>query len=219
LSPEDFLKTSIIDSLGASALVVGTNFRFGNHREGDIDTLHRLGEKYGVGVRVVEPVRLGEEWVSSSAVRRAIANGDLDRATAYLDRFHELTGEVVEGEGRGRTLGAPTANLRCEPAMQPPDGVYAIVARRIHSDDSNRLFGVANIGERPTFGSGRAVEAHFFDFNGTLYGARLRIGLVKRLRGERTFANADELRSQIETDSRQARAIVEAVDEAKLRSI
>jgi riboflavin kinase/FMN adenylyltransferase len=216
LSPEDFLKTSIIDLLGARALVVGTNFKFGNNRRGDIDTLRRLGRKYGIRVLVVEPVRVGDDWISSSAVRRAIADGDLQRATTYLDRYHELNGKVVAGDGRGRTLGTPTANLRCEPAMQPPDGVYVVAARRVDPGHPDHLFGVANIGERPTFGSGRAVEAHFFNFDGDLYGARLRIGLVRRLRGERSFANADELRSQIEADSRQARAVIKTVDREKL---
>lgn len=216
LSPEDFMRKWLIESLNARALVVGPDFGFGNRRSGDVKTLYRLGEKYDFEVLVVEPIREGKQIISSSVIRRAISEGDLDKATRFLDRVHEVQGEVVVGDKRGRELGYPTANLLCEPVLLPPDGVYAIAARLISHTNKELLFGVANIGVRPTFRAGRSVEVHLFDFEGDLYGATLRVGFVKRIRGEKKFGSADQLRQQIESDSEQARGWLPQSDKEKL---
>jgi riboflavin kinase/FMN adenylyltransferase len=197
-------------------VVVGADFRFGKDRAGDIGTLRELGEKFGFAVIVVEPVREGGRQVSSSEVRKAVAEGDMERAALYLSRFHDVSGEVVKGCGRGKQLGAPTANLVCEPVMQPPDGVYAVAARRIEPDSEELLYGVANLGVRPTFGSGRSLEVHLFDFDGDLYGARLRVAFARRLREERSFAGAEQLRAQIEADLEAARRALQSADKEKL---
>jgi riboflavin kinase / FMN adenylyltransferase len=220
LSPEDFMRKWLIESLDARALVVGPNFGFGKKRSGNIETLRELGKKYGCDVLVVEPIRNGGEIVSSSAIRRAIIDGDLDKATRFLDRFHDVSARVVEGDKRGRTLGFPTANLECTPALLPvllpPDGVYAVVARQLVPPSKEILFGVANIGVRPTFQAGRSVEVHFFDFDKNLYGIELRVGFVRRIRKERTFENSDELRKQIQADALLAREWHHEIDKGKL---
>lgn len=216
LSPEDFMRKWLIESLNARALVVGPDFGFGNRRSGDIKTLYRLGEKYDFDVLVVEPIRDGKQIISSSAIRRAIIEGDLDKATRFLDRVHEVQGEVVAGDKRGRNLGFPTANLLCEPVLLPPDGVYAIAARLMSDNREELLFGVANIGVRPTFHAGRSVEVHLFDFEGNLYGSNLRVGFIKKIRGERKFDSADRLREQIESDSRQSQECLSQSDKGKL---
>jgi riboflavin kinase/FMN adenylyltransferase len=195
---------------------VGPDFGFGNQRSGDVETLYRLGKKYDFEVLVVEPIRDGKQVISSSAIRRAISQGDLDKATRLLDRVHEVQGEVVEGDKRGRDLGFPTANLLCEPVLLPPDGVYAVAARLLSRDTEALFYGVANIGVRPTFHAGRSVEVYLLDFDGDLYGATLRVGFVKRIRGEKKFSSADQLREQIESDSRRARDWLPQFDKGKL---
>ncbi len=216
LSPERFLQTSMIEKLRAEAVVVGADFRFGKDRAGDIGTLRELGGRYGFEVIVVDPVRVEGRQVSSSEVRRAVTEGEMERAAHYLNRFHDLAGKVVEGCGRGKGLGAPTANLLCEPVLHPPDGVYAVAARRIEPDTVELLRGVANLGVRPTFGSGRSLEVHLFDFAGDLYGSRLRVAFVARLREERTFTSAAELRAQIGIDIESAHRALREADEEKL---
>ena len=216
LSPERFLQSSMIQTLGAEAVVVGADFRFGKDRAGDIGTLRELGKRYGFELIVVDPVRVEGQQVSSSEVRRAVAEGEMERAARYLNRFHDLAGEVVEGCGRGKDLGAPTANLLCEPVLLPPDGVYAVAARRIEPDTKELLHGVANLGVRPTFGSGRSLEVHIFDFTGYLYGSRLRVAFVGRLREEKRFASAEQLRTQIGIDIESARRALGEADEEKL---
>ncbi|MBN1652710.1 MAG: bifunctional riboflavin kinase/FAD synthetase [Deltaproteobacteria bacterium] len=216
LSPEDFMQKWLFESLNARALVVGPNFGFGNRRSGDVQTLRRLGKKYDFEVLVVEPIRDAEEIVSSSAIRHAISKGDLQKATRYLGRVHEVSGKVVPGDKRGRELGFPTANLSCDSVLLPPDGVYAVAARKISPLHSELLYGVANIGVRPTFQAGRSVEAHLFDFDEDLYGATLRIGFVTRIRGEKSYQTADQLRKQIEKDSNLARALLPQIEKGEL---
>ena len=131
-------------------------------------------------------------------------------ATSMLGRVHEVDGTVVTGHRRGRTIGFPTANLDCVRVLMPADGVYAVIARVL--DRPGILRGVANLGTRPTFAAGRSVEAHLFDFDGDLYGARLRIGFVARLRGEQKFDGVDALRAQIARDADTARSLLERED-------
>lgn len=215
LSPDRFMKKWLIESLHARALVVGQDFGFGNNRSGNIETLLELGGKYGFDVIVVQPVTRCGKVVSSSAIREAITNGDLKQATLFLDRVHEVTGEVVVGDRRGRSLGYPTANLRCAELLLPPNGVYAVVARKLAPESNERLFGVANIGERPTFGAGHSVEVHLLDFDQPLYGSQLRIGFVERIRGERSFQHADQLCDQIRRDIEEAQQVFLKTDKGR----
>jgi riboflavin kinase/FMN adenylyltransferase len=212
LSPELFLKEWLIDALGARALVVGPDFGFGIKRSGNVETLRELGKGYGLRLLVVAPVRVGDQQVSSSAIRQAIGAGDVGKAALMLGRVHELSGLVVPGDGRGRTLGVPTANLNCDPVLKPLDGVYAVAARPIDPPSEGRYVGVANIGTRPTFGRGHSVEVHLIDFAGDLYGTALRVGFVKRLRGEKAFGEVDQLKAQIRSDIFIAREVLDETD-------
>jgi riboflavin kinase/FMN adenylyltransferase len=206
ITARDFVHRLIKDRLRAQRLVVGHSVSFGHRREGNAELLKRLGAEIGLAVEVVEPVRVGDLIASSSSVRRALAVGDLDQAGRLLGRRHSVTGRVVHGHHRGRTIGFPTANLRVRVAMLPPDGVYAVRLRwreRWHP-------GVANIGFNPTFGnSERSVEAHLFDFEDDLYRQRVEIAFVLRLRGETRFATAEALKAQIEKDVAAARAALQ----------
>lgn len=210
LPPEAFLAR--LFARGAAGFVVGPDFRFGKDRAGDVALLERVAQRDGLKLFVEPPVLLGGERVSSSAVRKALVDGDVEKASALLGRVHELEGEVVVGQQRGRALGFPTANLVGAEVLHPRDGVYAVIARVLpapgepeEAEPRRLLHGVANLGTRPTLAAGRSVEAHLFDFQGDLYGKRLRIGFVRRVRDERKFDTLDALVKQIALDSTQSK--------------
>lgn len=203
MSPDEFVNDVLVDRMRARGVVVGPDFRFGKDREGDVTRLAKLGGAHGFVVRVEEPVVVRGAPVSSTRVRTALTDGDIDLATALLGRVHELEGTVVRGQQRGRTIGVPTANLAPPAVLAPADGVYAVVARVV--GDGAVLSGVANLGVRPTVEAGRSIEVHLFDFDGDLYGSTLRVGFVTRLRGERRFDGLAALKEQIARDMDDAR--------------
>lgn len=203
LSPQAFVDQVLVGELGARAVVVGHDFRFGARRAGDAQVLTELCAAHGIQVATLPPVTLEGQIVSSSQVRAALARGDVELAARMLTRVHDVTRRVVTGAQRGRTLGFPTANLELEGFMVPADGVYAVVARVLDGSAEERSVlhaGVANLGERPTLRAGRSLEVHLLDFEGDLYGKTLRVGFVARLRGEQKFPNVDALRAQIAQD-------------------
>jgi riboflavin kinase/FMN adenylyltransferase len=209
-APERFVRELVTGMLAARVVVVGDNFRFGARRGGDLAALRSMGEQLGFEVRVHAIASDARGPYSSTRAREAIAAGDLDEAAQVLGRAHELSGPVVKGDQRGRTLGFPTANLEPVAEMLPPDGVYATRVDQIGDDGDARPLGggVTNIGIRPTIaerGGLRTIETFVFDFSGDLYGSRLRLHLVARLRGEKKFAGLPELRAQIAADSAAAR--------------
>ena len=208
LSPEAFIDTLLVR--GARAVVVGPDWHFGAARAGDVELLHELAEKRGFTVIIEPPVMIDGERVSSTAVREALAAGDVLRATTLLGRVHEIEGEVVVGHQRGRTIGFPTANIALAGVMPPADGVYAVVIRQLDSAQRVLLRGVANLGNRPTFNAGRSIEVHVFDFDGDLYNKPLRVGFVQRIRGEQRFSGVDELKRQIKLDCDRARDLLRA---------
>jgi riboflavin kinase/FMN adenylyltransferase len=224
LSPEAFVDEVLMGELGARAVVVGTDFRFGAQRAGDVELLHTLGAQRGLQVVTVSPVTLDGQLVSSSQVRAALAQGDVGLAARMLTRVHDFTRRVMHGDGRGRTIGFPTANLELEGLMPPADGVYAVSVRILDDEPSaselegappaeGRLIGVANLGVRPTLGAGRSMEVHLLDYASDLYGRRLRVGFVARLRGEQKFAGVDALRAQIARDVEAGRKAVAECDQ------
>jgi riboflavin kinase/FMN adenylyltransferase len=215
-SPENFVEWLLAQ--GARAIVVGPDFRFGRQRQGDVTLLRKLGGQHGFEVLIEEPVLLQRERVSSSAIRIALRQGEIANANRMLGRFHEIQGTVVEGDRRGRTIGFPTANLHPEPVLPPSDGVYAVIARPLKAAETETStqevwLGVANLGTRPTFAAGRSVEVHLFDFDRDIYGSRMRVGFVDRVRGEQKFSGIDELRAQIQKDSEHAKQILLARDQ------
>ncbi len=207
VEPEEFAERLLARELGAKSVVVGQNFRFGRNRAGDLPALARLGERFGFGVHAESLKGDAKGPYSSTRVRAALARGDLDDVTLELGRPHSVSGTVIHGAGRGRSIGVPTANLGPVPEALPPYGVYACLVDAVAGPRALAR-GIANIGVRPTVGAGFGIEAHLFDFDGDLYGQALRIHLVHRVRDERRFSGVDELRAQMELDFREARARV-----------
>ena len=195
------------DYLKMRGLVVGPDFALGKNREGSADQLRLLGQEMGFIVEVVPPVVLDGQVISSSAVRLALAQGDMGTVEKLFGRPFSLSGQVVTGDRRGRVLGFPTANLDVEPEQAlPSDGVYVTAAHINHES----LPSVTNIGVRPTFGDGKhLVETYLLDYEGQLHQQRLRIDLLDKLRDEKHFDTAEELKAQIRKDVEQARAILD----------
>lgn len=208
LSAEQFARTVFVDGLAAGGLVLGPDTRIGHDRQGDLPFLERFCAEHSMTFEVVEALRHDGGDVSSTRIRAAITDGDLDRASRMLGRPFSLLGTVVRGDGRGRKLGFETANLDLHHEIRPPAGVYAIRARF----DGRSADGVMNIGIRPTFGpdGDLTVEAHLFDFHDDLYGHELEVQLVARIREEMRFESREALVERIATDCREARAALAA---------
>ncbi len=200
---DDFVQSVLVDTLAARQVVVGEDFRYGKGRQGDIDSLRRSGEKLGFGLHAVPMIDIEGSRASSSNIREYLAAGDLKRAAHLLGRPFRMAGRVISGRQLGRQLGYPTANIRLAASPSPLQGVFAIRARW---GDLDWHDGVANLGTRPAVGGeGFLVEAHLFDFEGDLYGQRLEIEYVEKLRDEAHFEDIDDLVLQMREDERQAR--------------
>lgn len=207
LTPEQFVRDVLVSGLGVAGVVVGYNVTFGHDRTGTPDVLRDLGRSYGFEVDVVPPVAIGEHTVSSSAVRRALHAGDVAHAARLLGRPHTLAGLVRHGDHRGASIGFPTANVFPRGGMLPPDGVYAV--RVGIGDEVPGRPAVANLGTNPTFGAvGRRLETHLLDHDGDLYGRRIQVALVQRLRGEVRFPSVQDLVAQIRKDAAAAREVL-----------
>ena len=207
IEPEAFVADVLASRLRAREVVVGFNHTFGRGARGNAQLLEKLGRRLGFRTHVVPPYAVAGTAVSSSAIRAALASGDVEHASALLGRAYVLVGDVVQGAGRGRQLGFPTANIRPErpPLVKP--GVYA--CRVELTDGGAGHDAVVNVGVRPTFGETElAIEAHVLDFAGDIYGRRLRVAFLRRIRDERRFPSVEALRAQIAEDVRAARATV-----------
>ena len=214
LGASHFIERELVEKLHASALVVGPDFRFGQARAGDVALLRTEGKRLGFRVVIADAIPAADVTrVSSTSVREALVRGDVDAAARMLGRVHEIEGEVIHGQARGRTIGFPTANLQPSGVLLPKDGVYAVVARVLGGDEP-LLTGVANLGLRPTLGAGRSVEVHLFDVDRDLYGKTLRVGFVRWLREEQKFENFDALVAQIRRDAATARGTATTFAEA-----
>ncbi len=212
-TPEAFAER-VARLLRARLVLVGEGFRYGARRAGDIASLRASGAR--LGFEAAEVALVGDEAgaVSSTRVRAAIATGDVREAERLLGRHHSFEGVVVHGDARGRTIGFPTANLGAVVEMLPKTGVYAVAADRVDGAPAPVATGVANVGVRPTVTGGAGelrVEVHLFDHASDLYGARLRVALVERVRDERRFDGLPALKAQIELDARVAREATAAL--------
>jgi riboflavin kinase/FMN adenylyltransferase len=217
--PARFASELVVQTLGAKLVGVGANFRFGAKRAGELTLLRELGGTLGFDVHVHAVASDAIGRYSSTRAREAVRVGDLEQVRHVLGRPHALSGVVVHGNERGRTIGVPTANLDDVPELLPPHGVYAVTVDRADGEPANGgdlpfvplAGGITNIGVRPTVGGGKlSIETFLFDFAGDLYGARLRVHLVARIRDERKFASLDELKEQIARDVAAARAALAA---------
>jgi len=204
---QDFVTDILKESLGTSHVVVGRDFRFGKGRGGDSVVLSYMGEMEEFGVTVFEPVTLTENVkISSTRIRELLKQGCPEQAATLLGHWWSVEGYVAGGDQRGRTIGFPTANLKLEGQLVPAFGIYAVRARRA---DGSVHDGVASFGIRPMYAlSTPLLEAHLFDFSGSLYGEFLRVDFIAYLRPERKLPDLEALKAQIEVDSRQARDIL-----------
>ena len=205
LTAHDFVEKVLVQHLGAAQVVVGDNYTFGRNREGSLSMLQALGRDYGFKVVVAPSYLLDGELVSSTKVREAIIQGEIERASRFLGRPCAIVGQVRRGKGRGRGIGFPTANLVSEVELYPKEGVYAVWVEHL----GQRYMGVVNIGYNPTFAdTGLTVEAHILDFDQNLYGQELKIIFVKRLRSEKPCSGINELRQLIAADINKARDLL-----------
>jgi riboflavin kinase/FMN adenylyltransferase len=190
-------------------LVIGTDFALGKGREGDTGVIRRLGKEMGIDITVVPPLKINGEVVSSTALRQALAEGNIDKVKSFTGRPYALHGKVVEGAGRGEGMGFPTANMDVKSGQAlPPDGVYVGLTRF-----NGRVYqSMTNIGRNPTFGdTERSVESYLVDYHGDLYGKEVRLDIIARLRDEKKFASAAELKKQIARDIVQGKKILDAM--------
>jgi riboflavin kinase/FMN adenylyltransferase len=208
LAPDEFA-AQLRQRWGARWILVGADFRYGAKRAGDVASLEAAGRRLGFEVEVLPRVEAGGERISSTRVREALARGDFEEAARLLGRPYAITGRVVHGAKRGRGLGFPTANVRLGRARPALHGVFAV---KCFSAATRGLEGVASLGINPavTHGGPATLEAFLFDFSGDLYGRRLSIEFVKKLRDEAHFASLDELAAQIRRDCERAREILRA---------
>jgi riboflavin kinase/FMN adenylyltransferase len=207
MSPEEFVRDILCATLGAREIFVGYNYRFGKGREGDIQTLKELGAKYGFAIREIEQLAIDGEVVSSTKIRTLLRDGLVEHAAKLLGRTYAITGIVVKGDGRGKSLGFPTANIAPKHSIIPADGVYAVrlMVRERGYD------GIANIGLRPTFGKKTlAIEVHVFGFNEDIYGEDISLYFIKKIRDEKKFKDAAALVNRIRSDIDTAKEILSA---------
>lgn len=209
MTPADFVTTLLVRDLGAKVIVVGHDFRFGVRRSGNIDTLREMGLEHGFEVVEIAARYHDGVRISSTAVRSALADGDFALARALLGRHYAMCGRVVRGERLGRTLGFATANIRPRRTVLPLQGVFAVsVSDQIELTGHP---GVASLGTRPTVGgTGHLLEVHLFDFQGNLYGRRLRVEFIAKLRDEVHFDSLGAMTEQMHRDAQDARAALDA---------
>ena len=203
LAPEDFVNEILVRQLQVRAVVVGDNFRFGHKQAGNVKFLRELGMQDGFDVIVHEPVVVDGEIVSSTVIRKLIAEGEVTRAARMLGRGFALTGEVVPGTGTGRKFTFPTLNLRPEQELLPARGVY--ITRTVMEGEPSSHRSVTNVGMRPTFnGTGLTVETHLLDYSGNFSPKRIEVRFWKKLREEKKFGGPEELKAQIAKDIEKA---------------
>jgi len=200
MTSEQFIKDILIDQIGISHIIVGHDHKFGKDRLGDEEKLRKLGKQYNFGVTSVQSEKIEGEIISSTKIRAALAEGNIEKANLFLARNYSFTGYVVKGAQRGRTLGFPTANIQPDSLYKalPKNGVYAVYCNCAQE----YFYGIMNIGYRPTFENKKEVviEVHLLNFNKDIYGERLTVEIMRYLRDERKFETKEELIHQIETD-------------------
>ncbi len=207
---EEFIRTIVHEKARAELVLVGFNFHFGKGGKGNVDLLREEGERLGFETSVIQAFHFGGSRVSSSEIRKLLLAGKVDEAALLLGQCHLIEGPVVKGEGRGKQIGIPTANIDYPPVLVPANGVYACWVQ-VGGRKAPRLPAVTNIGARPTFdGRGTTVEAHLLEGGRDLYGENLRIEFVSRLREERKFSGPEALVAQIREDIETGRERLQA---------
>lgn len=213
LKPEEFIKNILVDKLAVKEIIIGKDYRFGRAKKGDVELLKKEGRRFGFTVKVIPPVKIKGEIVSSSKIRSLIEKGEVKKAMEFLGRPYSIEGTVVKGTGRGsKILGFPTANILSGSELIPRDGVYAVKVKideytgRRKSNHDMLFNGVMNIGTNPTFGNqDQSLEVHIFDFNEDILNKFIKIYFIDRLRNEKKFPNPESLKKAIEKDIEEAK--------------
>jgi riboflavin kinase / FMN adenylyltransferase len=210
ISAQFFIKDILIDRIGMKAVVVGKDYSFGKNREGNLDLLNILGQKYGFKVFVLDWIRgaaLIEARSSSTRIRDLVKEGQMEKAQKLLGRHYQIRGTVIGGRNRGgKLLGFPTANINIYDELCPRTGVYAVT---VELEDGRKLKGVANIGYSPTFEDRIfTVEVHILDFEDNIYNQKIKVNFIQRIRDEKKFSGVSELSAQIKKDVETAREII-----------
>ena len=199
-SSEDFFKNYIIEKIGIKEIIVGYDHHFGKGRSGDVNTLRKMGIEFGFDVTTVEPFKINDEAVNSTKIRKALSEGNIKTATAFLGRKYSFSGLVIEGDKRGRELGFPTANISIEneEKLLPALGIYAVEL----TFDNEKHKGLLSIGIRPTFyESGKIVpEVYLYDFNTDIYNKKVSVSIIDWIRAEEKFQSAEALIEQMQKD-------------------
>jgi len=209
LTPREFAQTIIKDRLGLTHVVVGEDFRFGRDRAGSAQDLIDFGADMGFGVTIAPMLTTAAGNVSSTAIRRALADGTPRIAAEMLGHWHHIDGPVIRGDQLGRDLGYPTANMSIEGLQPPKFGIYAVKVDVLEGPHKGTYNGAASIGVRPMFGINKPnCESYLFDFSGDLYGTQLSVSLIDYLRGEEKFDGLDALIAQMDADCARARGIL-----------
>jgi riboflavin kinase/FMN adenylyltransferase len=209
ISAKEFIQDVLLKSIGMKAIVVGKDYTFGRNREGDIDLLKTYAKNLGFEVIIADWIQTSKNWpgrISSTRTRELVMAGKVDEAQKLLGRYYQIRGKVASGRNRGaKLLGFPTANIVLQNELCPKNGIYAVTV-----EYSGKIYqGVANIGFSPTFDDHIfSVEVHILDFNENIYGQKIRINFVQRIRGEIRFSNLPELSDQIKKDIVRARHIL-----------
>ncbi|MDZ7332038.1 MAG: bifunctional riboflavin kinase/FAD synthetase [candidate division KSB1 bacterium] len=207
LSSRQFIEQILVNKIGFQTIVIGYDHAFGKDRQGNFEVLNQLSHQYNYEIVVCPPFTLDGVIISSTKIRKLLASGAVEQAARFLGRNYRMAGTVVPGEGRGRTLNIPTANLSpvSEQKLIPQDGIYAVWAKL----QSERYPGVLYIGSKPTFAyQHQTIELHILDFSGNLYGKKIEIEFVSRIRDDQQFDSASQLVERIERDKATARAIL-----------
>jgi riboflavin kinase/FMN adenylyltransferase len=197
---ETFVRKILVEMLHVKYIVVGTDYRFGYRRQGDVELLKALSEKYNYEVIAVEKEEYCNIIVSSTYIRNLISQGHMEKVTEYLGRPYSMSGCVTGGKRLGRTIGFPTANILPQQGkIYPPVGVYI---SRIILDDNRHMYGITNIGDNPTVNSAGniTIETYIFDFDEDIYGHNICVELLSYIRGEKKFASVDQLKTQLQQD-------------------
>ena len=208
IAAADFVERMLVRTLGASWVLVGGDFRFGARRGGDVALLRRLGLAHGFEVETMPEIQQERARIASSAVRQALAAGDLQSARRLLGRSYNISGRVIHGDKLGRQLGFATANIRLQHNRAPFTGIFAV---RLHGVDASPRNGVASLGVRPTVkaaGAAPVLEVHLFDFSGELYGRHVRVEFLRKIRDEEKYSDLDTLKAKIAGDCEAARKIL-----------
>ncbi len=204
----DFVRNILVEQVGAKKLVIGYDHHFGRNREGSFEHLKEYGPLYGFEVEEIPAQEVDDKTVSSTKIRRALAEGNMEQANEYLTYIFSLHGKIVKGEQNGHKMGYPTANLAVSENYKliPGNGVYVIEA----DTESGSIYkGMCNIGERPTFnGKSRSIEAHLFNFKGNLYDEEMEFRFLHKLRDEQKFTHVETLTNQLKEDEKAARSFL-----------